>query len=94
MPVAQIEVGLPCVFTGNDTVDPLLAGSAFFTGFELAELQHLAHTITVLQFKEGDVIVTQGEPATFFGLVLEGALAPEVDSKLLMEAQAFTYSIS
>ena len=61
--------------------------SSFFVGFEVEELQRLAGTLTVLQFKVGEVIVTQGEPASFFGLMLEGALAPQVDEQLLMHAQ-------
>ena len=38
----------------------------------------LARTLTVLEFQADEIILTQGESASFFGLMLEGSLAPQV----------------
>ena len=55
--------------------------SAHFRDFAPAELVTLANTLTVMHFKDGDTLLCQGEPATFFGVVLEGSVAPVVNSE-------------
>ena len=34
--------------------------------------------LTILHFRERETVLYQGEPATFFGVVLKGALVPVV----------------
>ncbi|KAL1521224.1 hypothetical protein AB1Y20_022773 [Prymnesium parvum] len=57
--------------------------SQWFHGFARDELQTLARTLTVLEFAAGDLILQHGETASFFGLMLEGSLAPQVDGSVL-----------
>ena len=57
--------------------------SAHFRDFSAAEIATLACTLNVLKFKRDDTIVYQGEPATFFAVVLEGTLAPMVNGEPL-----------
>ena len=59
--------------------------SAHFNNFTPTELVTLARTLAVLHFKAEEKILLQGEPATFFAVVLEGALAPVVDGRTLTD---------
>ena len=45
------------------------------------ELTALSREMTVLRFRAGETLVVQGEPATFFGVVLEGSLTPVVGGR-------------
>ena len=45
----------------------------------------LARTLTVMHFKKDDTLLYQGEPATFFGVVLEGGVAPVINLEILKE---------
>ena len=46
--------------------------------FEPLELQYLASVITVLEFTPGEVLLVEGEAATFCALILSGALASKI----------------
>ena len=46
--------------------------SKYFCDFSPQELVTLARTLTVLHFQVEDTVLYQGEPATFFAVVLEG----------------------
>ena len=52
--------------------------SKYFRDFDFQQLLDLVHELTILYFKEGETVLFQGEPATFFGVVLKGALTPVV----------------
>ena len=52
--------------------------SRYFSGFDFQKLLDLAHELAVLRYEEGETVLCQGEPATFFGVVLEGALVPVI----------------
>ena len=57
--------------------------SKYFSDFDFQQLIDLARELTVLHFQERDTVLFQGEPATFFGVVLKGALVPVVgDAKM------------
>ena len=59
------------------------ACSKYFTDFDFQQLITLAKELTILHFREREVVLCQGEPATFFGVVLKGALVPVVgDAKM------------
>ena len=47
----------------------------------------LARELTILHFKEGETVLFQGEPATFFGVILKGALVPVVGHERMAQAQ-------
>ena len=47
----------------------------------------LAKELTILRFKEGDTVLYQGEPATFFGVLLKGELVPVVGGERLTQSQ-------
>ena len=55
-------------------------------GLSALELVTLASIIHVLNFQLDDTVIYQGEPATFFAVVLEGSVAPVVNMKTLTEA--------
>ena len=50
--------------------------SQYFSDFDFQQLITLAKELTILHFKERETILFQGEPATFFGVVLKGAVVP------------------
>ena len=52
--------------------------SKYFRDFDFQQLLDLVHELTILYFKEGETVLFQGEPASFFGVVLKGALTPVV----------------
>ena len=52
--------------------------SRYFSDFDFQQLITLAKELTILNFKERETVLFQGEPATFFGVVLKGALVPVV----------------
>jgi CRP-like cAMP-binding protein len=49
--------------------------SSHFSDFNFQQLITLSKELTVLRFKKGETVLVEGEPATFFGVVLDGALA-------------------
>ena len=50
--------------------------SKYFCDFDFQQLLTLAHELSVLEFVEGEKIIVENEQATFFGVILEGSLAP------------------
>ena len=52
--------------------------SKYFSDFDFQQLIDLARELTILYFNEGETVLCQGEPATFFGVVLKGAVIPVV----------------
>ena len=50
--------------------------SKYFSDFDFQQLIDLAKELTILYFKDGETVLFQGEPATFFGVILKGALVP------------------
>ena len=50
--------------------------SQYFRDFDFQQLLTLAHELSVLEFVEGEKIFVENEQATFFGVILEGSLAP------------------
>lgn len=50
--------------------------SKYFRDFDFQQLLTLAHELSVLEFAEGEKIIVESEQATFFGVILEGSLAP------------------
>ena len=50
--------------------------SEYFRDFDFQQLLTLAHELSVLEFVEGEKIIVEDEQATFFGVILEGSLAP------------------
>ena len=50
--------------------------SQYFRDFDFQQLLTLAHELSVLEFVEGEKIIVEDEQATFFGVILEGSLAP------------------
>ena len=57
-----------------------------FSDFDDAELAHLAKEVAVLRFRAGETILVEGEPACFFGAVLDGALVPVVFGSVKTDA--------
>ena len=62
--------------------------STYFRDFDFQQLLDLVHELTILYFKEGETVLCQGEPATFFGVVLKGALMPMVGDQPIGAARA------
>ena len=54
--------------------------SRYFSDFDFQQLIDLAKELTILYFDDGETVLTQGEPATFFGVVLQGAVVAVVNS--------------
>ena len=52
--------------------------SKYFGDFDFQQLLDLVHELTILYFKEGETVLLQGEPATFFGVLLKGVLTPMI----------------
>jgi CRP-like cAMP-binding protein len=57
------------------------ASSKYFSDFDFQQLITLAKELTILRFKERETVLFQGEPATFFGVILKGALASVVSAE-------------
>ena len=57
--------------------------SAHFRNFSPSELVTLARTLSVLRYKVDETLMYQGEPATFFAVVLAGSVAPIVNMQTL-----------
>ena len=65
----------------NQAIEMLAAcqeHSEYFQDFDFQQLIDLAKALSILYFTEGETILFQGEPATFFGVVLKGAVIPIV----------------
>ena len=61
--------------------------SKHFSDFDFQQLIDLAKELTILYFKEGETVLFQGEPATFFGVILKGALVPVVGAEAVGTAR-------
>ena len=61
--------------------------SKYFSDFDFQQLITLAKELTILHFKEQETVLVQGEPATFFGVVLKGAVVPVAGGQALGNAR-------
>ena len=61
------------------------ARSEFFRGFDDDELRVLADNMAVMPFREGEVIMQKGEPASWVGILLDGKLAAREGRRVLGE---------
>ena len=52
--------------------------SKYFRDFDFQQLLDLVHELDILRFKENETVLFQGEPATFFGVILRGSLMPVI----------------
>eukprot|EP00966_Prymnesium_polylepis_P001593 36826-Prymnesium_polylepis.1 len=50
--------------------------SAYFKDFDFQQLIDLSHNLSIIEFKKGDTVFSQGEPATFYAVLLQGTLKP------------------
>ena len=79
----------PAATTGSDVSEnqaiEMLAAcqehSEYFQDFDFQQLIDLAKALSILYFTQGETILFQGEPATFFGVVLKGAVIPIVGER-------------
>lgn len=61
----------------------MLAACRYFSDFDFQQLIILARELTVVHFRAGETVLFQGEPATFFGVVLKGSLVPVVGDQVM-----------
>jgi CRP/FNR family transcriptional regulator, cyclic AMP receptor protein len=66
-----------------DRRSQLLAGCPLFVGIDDADLDHLAHKATQVEFPAGHVIARQGEIGTGFFVVIEGRVRVVRDGRIL-----------
>jgi CRP-like cAMP-binding protein len=52
--------------------------SRYFRDFDFQQLLDLGNEMTILDFKEKETVLFQGEPASFFAVILQGSLYPAV----------------
>jgi len=75
----------PAASIGNNDVSyplkSLLARQPFFRGLNAQHLDRLAGLAMQIQFRPGQFIFQQGDPANRFYLILEGQVELEIDSK-------------
>lgn len=55
--------------------------SKYFWGFDAMEIQTLAEEVSLLRLKEGDIVMKQGESASFVGLLTSGAAEVLIEDK-------------
>ena len=80
----SMDPGLLSDVKGEDAIELLARTqecSAYFRDFDFQQLLDLVSELTILYFKEGESVLQQGEPATFFGVILKGSLMPVVGDK-------------
>ena len=72
---------------GEDEAVKLLAEcqacSAYFKDFDFQQLLDLQKELAILKFAPGETVMVQGEPAQYFGVLLQGGLKPMLDGQPL-----------
>ena len=62
--------------------------SPYFRDFDFQQLLDLSDELTILHFRAGETVLFQGQPATFFGVLLQGSLLPVVGDAPVGEQRA------
>ena len=59
------------------------ACSEYFKDFDFQQLLDLQKELAILKFAPGETVMVQGEPAQYFGVLLQGGLKPMLDGQPL-----------
>eukprot|EP00966_Prymnesium_polylepis_P000816 18362-Prymnesium_polylepis.1 len=82
------------MLTENQASDALRAVQAVsqeFHGFDATDCEELSKSMTVIRFGAGDHIVSKGEPASWFGVLLEGDVEARIGPGLTFELNVGTF---
>lgn len=62
-----------------DLVEDFCKSNAFFSDFSLENMDSFLHYLDVIHFKKDDVLMKQGEPASWTGFILSGKVDVVID---------------